>query len=440
MTDILYISDNNLRLQKSNSSSIVHSQGYAWLKGDQVIFDNQLDNKPINFCRLSPQEINNRYWLQCDKSSVSANKAGMRHSADLIWKHLSELKRENGISELVLVVPSHYRSENLELLFGILVSLEIKVKGIINGAILSLNKQLSSDGHYIHADVQLHQTVLSFIEVKHGRATLSDVETLQSVGIGAMYDALLKTLQKQFIANGRFDPLHNAETEQQLFNSLPKITKQLNQSTKAVVEVNFQNQLHSTSIDDKVWNDTLRPFVEELLQVKSRADHLFIQMNNAFEHVALSGLTATAVTLLGDALLEKSSSLPNAQSNNGLQYVTEFQVFNPQEQTQQKLKNTKVESSPKTVSDGVEKAGLKKQTRTATHLLQGGIAVAIEHAEIRMLDQQLTLHKSKLGNAQSLLSTGKIIVLNDESCRQFRPNDRLGSHLVDGVITVIRVS
>ena len=79
MTHILYINDNNLRLQvfggDANAENIIHSKGYAWLKGDQVVFDTDKENAPIKFCRLAPQEINNRYWQQCEKSSISSNAA-----------------------------------------------------------------------------------------------------------------------------------------------------------------------------------------------------------------------------------------------------------------------------------------------------------------------------------------------------------------------------
>jgi len=81
MTHILYINDNNLRLQplgaEASAENIIRSKGYAWFKDEQVVFDTDKNNAPIKFCRLAPQEINNRYWQQCEKSSISTNAAGM---------------------------------------------------------------------------------------------------------------------------------------------------------------------------------------------------------------------------------------------------------------------------------------------------------------------------------------------------------------------------
>ena len=439
MTHILYINDNNLRLQRfeeSARSSVVRSQGYAWFKGDKVVFDTDKENAPIKFCRLAPQEMNTRYWQQCEKSSISNNAAGMRHAADLLWKHLSELKEQNNIKQLVLVVPSHYQSSNLQLLLGIIQSLEINVTAIVNGALLSLNNKLNFDGKVVHLDVQLHQTVASFIDVNSGIAKLGDAEIIQSVGIHAMYDALLKTLQTHFIQNDRFDPLHNAETEQQLFDNLSDIALQVNQSAKTVVNVEFQGQLYSTSIDDKVWNDALTPFMEQLLTSSSKAEHAYIQMNAAFDNQALSQLEVPNVTLLKDLLLSKVPSFSDS-IDGGLQYVTELKVSKgPAKVIEQTLKNS---SEQKTSDTKKVTKDIKPSVNTATHLLQSGIAIPIEQAELKMENRQLTLHASPKGNAQELLLSGKLIVLSDESCREFRANDRVGSHLVDGMVTVIKV-
>jgi len=269
-------------------------------------------------------------------------------------------------------------------------------------------------------------------------ASLGDVEIIQSVGIQAMYDALLKTLQTHFIQNDRFDPLHNAETEQQLFDSLPEIALQVNKSAKTVVNVEFQNQLYSTSIDDKVWNESLAPFVEQLLSSSSKAEHAFIQMNAAFDNQALPQLSVSNVTLLNDLLLSKVPAFSNNDNADGsLRYITELKVS--KSSTPQPEKKFKNETAPVKSQESDVKPLLSTATNTVTHLLQSGIAVPIEKAEIKMDNQQLTLHASSQGNAQELLSSGKLIVLSDESRREFRANDRVGSHLADGIVTVIKV-
>jgi len=441
MTAILYINDNDLRLQKSISVSqekIIRSQGYAWFKGDSVVFDTDQANAPIKYCRLAPQEMNNRYWSQCEKSSIATNKAGMRHAADLIWKHLNELQKKCAIDDLILVVPSHYQSSNLQLLLGIFESLNINVIGLVNGALLALKDQLNQTGDYLHLDVQLHQTVCSHIHVADGIAKLGDVEIIQSAGIQAMQDALLKTLQTNFIQNDRFDPLHYAETEQQLFDVLPDIALQIKKSAKAIVNVKHQGQLHSSSIDAKVWNTALSPFISELLSAADGVNNVFLQFNGAFDNTAMSIAEAEDITLLDRLLLnEISPALTQKESDGRLNYITELAVA----QAKTPLQPMREETKP----DGKVNGQLKQKPPSepiltgATHLLQAGIAVPIEHCQLAIEGQQLKLHTQADGNAKALLASGKLFVMGDETRKEFRPNDRIGSHLADGVVTVIQV-
>ena len=76
MTDVLHINDNKLLLQQSGPHFA--TQGYAWLAGDQVSFDlgTNADHSAVKRCRVAPQEINNRYWMQCDQSAISSNAGG----------------------------------------------------------------------------------------------------------------------------------------------------------------------------------------------------------------------------------------------------------------------------------------------------------------------------------------------------------------------------
>ena len=88
MQATLHINDNNLLLQTSNG--IRRGRGYAWIKGDSLVFNQPSEQAAVKHCRLHPQQINSRYWQQCDQSSIPKNDAGMRHAADLIWQQLRQ--------------------------------------------------------------------------------------------------------------------------------------------------------------------------------------------------------------------------------------------------------------------------------------------------------------------------------------------------------------
>ena len=103
----LIISDSAIRLYANES---LVSSGYARMVGDQVVFDLNGDPSPLAVSRLHPNEINHRYWQYCDESAVASNAAGMRHCADLVWRHVSELKQRTASPSVNLLTPSHYQT------------------------------------------------------------------------------------------------------------------------------------------------------------------------------------------------------------------------------------------------------------------------------------------------------------------------------------------
>jgi len=429
MLDVLHINDNNLLLKRG--SKLITSQGYAWLSEDQVHFDFSPESVAVKRCRLAPQEINNRYWMQCDHSAISANAAGMRHSADLVWQHLSQLKQQHSLNEVVLVVPSHYRAENLQLLLGVAKACGLAVKGLLNKASLALSASNVVDGDYTHMDVQLHQAVSSKISVRDGMVTLGDVDLIQDVGIHLMQEALLKGLQNNFIQNDRFDPLHDAHTEQQLFDQIPKIAEQIASGGKANIGVEHHGKLHSTSVDIKEWQALLNDFSQRL--IKAGSGTTFVDLNAAFGTTELAGLvSATMQPLAGVPNIDAGNLVSTNAQGQAVVYQTDLVSIRANSVA---LAQTNNNASIKNESSSTA----NRSTSSATHLLSAGQAIAIDQSFVSMDNGVITLSANQAGNLESLLREGMLFVMNDEGRTQLKPNDRLCSNIADGVITVIQV-
>jgi len=420
MVDVLHINDNCLLLQKDSRQ--ISSQGYAWFSGDQVFFDLSTENTAVKRCRLSPQEINNRYWMQCDQSAITANGAGMRHAADLVWQHLNQLKHHHGLNELVLVVPSHYQAENLQLLLGVAKACDLEIKALLNKASLALFSGNLPTGDYTHLDVQLHQTVRSKLTIDNDSVKLGEVDLIQDVGIHLMQETLLKGLQNNFIQNDRFDPLHDAHTEQQLFDQVPKISEQIAASGKANIGVEHQGKLHTTSVDAKEWQGLLSNFSNKL--AKASSTNAFVDLNSAFGSAALT-----------DVGTIMSSTIKAGSNGAAVVYQTDLALTSARPTTEPLARERDAVGK----NNVAEEKNTELPASTATHLLSAGKAVALNKAHISMQDNGLSVSLDKTANLENLLNSGKLFVLNDEGRTQVKPNDRIGSHLVDGVITVIQV-
>ncbi len=416
MPSLLHINDNDLVLQQD--SNLHHSRGYVWFNGANL----EYDSSALQRCRLHPQQINNRYWQQCDQSSIARNDAGMRHAADLVWQHLN-LFHERGVSEFGLVVPSHYQSSNLQLLLGICKASQIQATALVNKAVLALHQKISQAGEYAHIDVQMHQTVVSKVVATNGLVALGDVEVIQDVGVHLIEEALLKSLQSNFIQNDRFDPLHDAVYEQQLFDQLPAMAKTIIEQGKAQVSINGSGQTHSVNLEASEFNAVLKPFIDRVLKVA--ADQVFIDFNGAFDHVAPSQVSDSGLIHLSSEQLPDHSLINFTDGQVQLIYQTELPY----------QANAANAATPRKSIESVQRS----ESTSKLFILASGKALPLSRAKISLSSGQLNLSLGEQGNALSLLSAGELFVVGAEDRKQPQVNDRLASNLVDGVLTVIEV-
>ena len=441
---ILHINDNNLLIQQGDKIS--RTQGYAWLRGTDVCFDLDGTYNAVKSCRLEPQQINSLYWQQCEKTAIAANDSGMRHAADLIWQHLTALKQAHSLENVVLVVPSHYQKTNLQLLLGIAKACGLKVQGLVNKAVYALHLATDTDANYLHIDMQLHQTVCSEVALQGSQAKLGKIEILHELGLQTIQDDLLRTIQNRYIQSDRFDPLHHADTEQQLFDLLPGLAIELAQSGKANISVERGGRQHVTSIDSKQWSETLERYSRQLreLVVESPIDVRCYDFNG-FDALMQLAAGDIDLSLPKESATDTLSAIVNSHDGE-LRYLTELNCLNIGAAASAQVVDKFTAASAKAaniepeVQLQTDKAGVANmQDNAATHLLLSGIAVPIEHALIQLSNAQITLQTAPQANLQQLLSGGKLIIVNDIERQQIRSGDRLGSDLADGVISAITV-
>ena len=85
----------------------------------------------------------------------------------------------------------------------------------------------------VHLDIMLHRSTMTLIQ--HGDLSLSHSEP--SIGWLALQRQWAKGIQNEFVRATRFDPMHSAESEQGLADSLPLLLENLN--TMDTTELNL---------------------------------------------------------------------------------------------------------------------------------------------------------------------------------------------------------
>ncbi len=440
MSHILHINDNNLLVQQVSEDKVVlqqRSQGYAWLKGDQVIFDLDDTQHPVRHCRIAPQEINNRYWQQCAQTAIAGNGAGMRHAADLIWKHLGQLQTKLEIDTLALVVPGNYKDSHLQLLLGVAKAVGLNSAGLVSKPVLAAQQERFPVGKATHVDLQLHQTVVSTITVSPTHVELSEVEVKTDLGIHALQESLLRNLQASFISSDRFDPLHDATTEQQLFDQLPSIIATLANGDKVNVGVEHQGKLYSTSIDRDEVEEAFSDFTALL---KSKVGNVIVDTNAAFD---LSGLQGLANRALVWATGAPSLNLTRLDSADGSASVYQVKLPSLRKRTSGDRNGGSDATEALKSMPSPTPSVSSNNSLAATHIMQKGLAVPILEASVTLDDAVLALATDgEVSDLDKMLKNGQLEIVNDptrSSLSELRANDRLISPMADGVITALRV-
>ncbi len=459
MSHILHVSDHNLLLQRLNSTSppsdskqdtlVARSQGYAWLKGDQVLFDVNSDDKPVAHCRIAPQQINSRYWQQCAQTAIASNGAGMRHAADLIWKHLAELKSKHTLETLAMIVPANYRDSHLQLLLGVAKAAGLEVSALISKPVLAAQQQNLSQGHAMHVDVQLHETVISTLEITDAKINLVDVDIKPKLGIQSLQESLLQVLQENFIRTDRFDPLHDADTEQQLFDQLPDIVASAVNGEKSTVGVQHQGKLYSAVIASNEIESALSELISQLNQLDSK--QLLVDTNTSFNLRRLPSLASRAITWASDdstlaagLLTYRATNTKDASGN--VVFQTSLVNLNVSAMPNKQAHGEEVTASSGRCDDNpaeakpARPAALDSKFVAATHLMQFGLIVPIAQARISTKGAVLSLTKSaNASDVNVLLKDGSLHIVNDKKRKELSANDRIMSPLADGVITAATI-
>ena len=222
----------------------VPSPGYALVEGGRLL----TGAEALGVARLKPKRINNRFWSNLDTVSLPRPFPTDLSHADLAYAHLSEVWRSigPGIDCVLLVLPGTFTDHQLGLTLGIARACGMPVGGMVDAAVAA-----SSGGHrghrILHLDLQLHRAVLTVI--RSGPGLIRErLETSDLVGLVGLQDGWARWVASLLVRDTRFDPLHQAATEQDLYLRLPVLMKRLADSGRAALEMQSAGSAHSVEV------------------------------------------------------------------------------------------------------------------------------------------------------------------------------------------------
>lgn len=299
---VLEVNDAGLRLC-DGAQVLATEPGFASVSGDQII----VGERARQLARRSPQLSHSRFWYQLDQTPLERPLSRVRHTADLAYWHLRQLREAAEGQPLMLAVPSSFEADQLGLLLGLCRAAELGAVGLVDAAVAAVaagaaGTPASAPGVVLHVDVQLHRVWLTRLAV-NAAVVRGAGHDLAKPGLVSVWDAAATVIAEAFVRQTRVDPLHSAASEQALYDALPDWLAQLSRSPVASLALTVGGRSHRISLARDAVVVALNPLLTRITQAL-RADVAAApdaQVMLSDRAAAIPGLIEALTTALGTA-------------------------------------------------------------------------------------------------------------------------------------------
>jgi hypothetical protein len=238
------------RLREDGHGELVGaaSPGFALLHGGRVLVGDAAASR----YRTAPLHAQNRYWHALGTEPLPWTAQGVATAADLAHAHLTAVlapAAEPAMADLLLAVPPGYTREQLGLLVGIANECGVTVRGLVDAG-LAACMTVAPAPCMLHLDLQLHQAVATLLEVSRADGMLRRIryELLPGAGVLAFRQSMATAIATAFVRETRFDPLHQAATEQTLHDLLPGWLQALVEAEATDAEIQLGAATHRIAV------------------------------------------------------------------------------------------------------------------------------------------------------------------------------------------------
>lgn len=187
--------------------------------------------------RLFPRLVATDAWTRLGAEPLGPpfpeglSRADLVHAQlEALWK---DVRRTTG--EVVLAAPGVHDEAALGRLVGIAQALAMPVSGMVDAAVAAAAAGFPGE-RLFHVDLGLRHAAVT--EVRAGRELVRErVARIERWGLDEVEDAQVRGAAAAFVRMARFDPLHDAASEQDLFDRLPGWLALLEKEGRAAVSL-----------------------------------------------------------------------------------------------------------------------------------------------------------------------------------------------------------
>ena len=270
---VLEFNDAGLRLSDA-SGILLSSPGYAYVNAKEIEFGERARKRS----KVYPLSSYNQFWHKLSLDPFSKPVGNFRHNADIAFSHLQDIASSAELEgEVVLAVPGSFSREQMAILLGLLKQSPMRPVGLVDAALMASIDHAHHES-VIHIDLQLHQVVLSKMQRVGSELKRESVVLVPGAGWMNISDNLMHLFTSAFIQQCRFNPQHNAASEQMLLDNLPQWLSEEGiedsaddanlQENRSSLQVRLaqNNTVHQASLPRSALHSRLLPFFQKIVQ------------------------------------------------------------------------------------------------------------------------------------------------------------------------------
>jgi hypothetical protein len=352
---------------------------------------------------LEPQQSFSQYWRQLNLSPLPVPNRYARHHADLAYAQLLELHRESGSPpKIVFATPGSFDREQLSILLGLAKASPFEALGLIDSAVAAAS-QSGISGQLLHLDIQLHQCVLTRLNAD-SHVERTGVEVIAGIGLKSFYDTWAQHIADMFIRQYRYDPLHTAAGEQQLYDLLPNWLDQIAETSELAIALDSPQGSYRLNLNRSDLLASSRTRLDQLQKkVRNirREGETIIASHRTLLLQGFSEQLGAINTLPNDAAIQ--GCLNNLEAIIGNDETIHFITRLPSNSTQPQIPTSATTYAPEPII-----------TASPTHLLYRHKAHDIgDGLYIRIDDDQLIFSHQHTGDISLIKENGKVQLHSD---------------------------
>lgn len=266
----LELTDSGLLLARrrgEQSEVLSEAPGFAVLDDDRT----HTGTEAAGRVRLKPLFAHTNFWRGLSTEHLTRPSRLARTTADVAFAQAQAIlgaHKSEGESVL-LAVPAGYSREQLALLLGVINETGVRVSGLVDAALAACSLE-AAPARVLYLDLELHQAILTVLEYTGGERSglkRSRYEIALRRGVLDIQQTLLQFVAETFIRKTRFDPLHDASTEQRLVDQLPGWLSQLRGQEQITVGIQFGDRPLEVEIQRAQLIAAVEPHYVELLRL-----------------------------------------------------------------------------------------------------------------------------------------------------------------------------